>query len=170
MADLSYDKGLQKQINELREKLENLEASYNYRFQEDEKKIASLEAEQGRFTSYKIIQNGDSQMKQKLVSPPIVNAGATGNFTAIGTPVGGSTTPPVSWSSDNSLAVVSIDTTDPSGLTVNVAVDPKAPSGSSFNLTVTDASGATGTLNVSIGSSTPPPPTPFTSYSIVQNS
>ena len=100
-----------------------------------------------------------------------VAAGASGKFLA--TPVGGVFTSAPAWASDNPLAVGSVDPTDPTGATVNVAVDPTAPAGSSFNLTCTytnpDGVVATpGTLNVAIGPAVTPPPADVTAINISQ--
>ena len=100
-----------------------------------------------------------------------VNAGATGNFSAIPSPAGSVyTTAPV-WSSDNSLAVVSVVTSDPTGATINVAVDPTATGSFNLSVTYTNPDGVVstpGTLNVPINTAVPS--TDVTSNTIVQNS
>lgn len=98
-----------------------------------------------------------------------VVAGAVGKFTALPVPAGSVVSGSPAWASDNALAVVAVDTTDASGLSVIVTVDPTATG--SFNLSIsttrTDGVVASGTANVPI-LPVVVPPVPVASFDINQ--
>lgn len=129
------------------------------KLQADEQVLQELESrkKRKRFKSYKLRQRGGKGMAIKGITP-----GQTGQFKATGAPQPGQPTPPINWTTDNPLAVPTLEPSDPSGLTVNVALDPTA-TGDSFNLKITDESGATsGPINVPIVLPA------FTSYTVDQ--
>ena len=171
---------LEEKVNRLEERVDSDERLNHRRFAELDARVTALEAAASDVRFITIVQNvpngGSTMAKQRrfaAVATVGVNAGSIGNFSAIPSPAASAfATPPV-FSSDNPLAVVSIDTTDPTGATVNVAVDPTATGSFNLSATYTNPDGVVataGTLNVPILAGPPPPPVDVTSITIQQNS
>lgn len=173
-------KDLEQRVTHLHEKFERDEdriRQLEARLHHDERRIKALEDARHDVLSITIIQNkGENMAKQRrfaAVAVVGVVAGQTGNFSCIPAPAQSAFATPPSLVSDNPLAVVTSDPSDPTGATFNVAVDPTASG--SFNLTpaYTNPDGvvAVGTpLNVPVIPGPPPPPVDVATVTVQQNS